>query len=367
MTGGRRLIPFSILDRYVLSEFLRFYGLALGGFVGFILLVDGLEKIDTFIDHEATWSEILRYYANIAPHHGLIVAPVAPLLATFLSLGSMTRFRELLSVKAAGISLVRLFIPVYAVGLILSGLTFLAGEFVMPSANRRAREIMETDIRGRSSRNLGSRLNVKYLGEGNRFYVIRRYDIPRETMVEPMIQEFDGERLARRLDAARAEFHGEGWVLYEGLVREFDREGRESASPFDSMAVPFPERPEDFAREESRPEEMSFPQLRDYARRVRQSGSTVGQYETELHLRVAFSFANLVVILIASSLAVQMRRGGVALGFGLSLAIAFAYWCFIRAGQVLGNDGTLPPMLGAWLGNIVFLGVGGVLLARAPK
>jgi lipopolysaccharide export system permease protein len=367
MEARRRLPAFSLLDRYLLREFLRYYAIAMAGFVGFVLLFDALEKLDTFIDHDATWSEILRYYANILPQRAVVVAPVAPLLATFLSVGTMTRFREIVSVKAAGISLVRLFIPLYALGVLVSGLCFVAGEWVMPPANRRAREILDSEIRGRSTQNLGSRVNVKYLGARNRLFVIRRYDIPRETMVEPMIQEFEGERLARRIDAARGEFSRGRWVLYQGLERHFDPEGRESATPFDSLVADFPERPSDFAREESRPDEMTYPQLRDYSRRVRESGASVEKYETELHLRVAFPFANAVVILIASSLAVQMRRGGVALGFGLSLALAFAYWCLIRAGQVLGNEGTLPPFLGAWLGNIVFIGVGTVLLSRAPK
>jgi lipopolysaccharide export system permease protein len=363
----RRLPLFSVIDRYLIGEFLRYEVLALAGFAAFVLLFDALEKIDTFIDHDATWTEVLRYYANILPQRTVVVSPVAPLLATFLALGSMTRFREIVSVKSAGISLVRLFLPLYALGVLFSGLSFVTAEYVMPPANRRAREIMETEIRGHPSRNLGSRVNVKYLGQGNRFYVIRRYDIARETMVEPMIQEFQGERLARRIDAAQAIYEHGKWKLTSGLERTFDVDGHETVVPFDSMTVAFPERPADFAREETHPEEMTFPELRRYTARVRQSGAEVAEYETELWLRVAFPLANAIVILIASSLAVQMRRGGVALGFGFSLAIAFAYWCMVRAGQVLGNNGTLPPIAGAWLGNVVFIILGVVMVARTPK
>ena len=365
--GRRHLRPFCVLDRYVTGEFTRYYLLALGGFVAFVILFDALEKIDTFLDYDATPGEILRYYWYILPYRALVVAPVAPLLATFLAVGTMTRFRELLSVKSAGISLYRLFAPLYVLGVLLSGLSFLVSEWVMPPANLRAREVMEAEIRGRTLQNLGSRINVTYLGQGNRFFVIRRYDVPRETMVEPMIQEFAEERLLRRIDAATAFYENGNWVLVDGLVREFDEAGIEHAAPFDTLRAAFPERPEDFAKNETNPDEMSYPQLRSYAQRVRQSGSSVESYETELHLRVAFPFANLVVILIASSLAAQIRRGGIAVGFGVSLAVAFTYWCLIRAGQVLGNNGTLPPGLAAWLGNLIFLAVGAVLLYRAPK
>jgi lipopolysaccharide export system permease protein len=363
----RRLPLFSVVDRYLMGEFLRYNALALGGFVAFVLLFDALEKIDDFIDHDATWLEVLRYYENALPQRAILVAPVAALLATFLALGAMTRFREIISVKTSGISLVRLFAPLYIFGLLFSGITFLAGEWIMPPANRRAREIMDIEIKGHSNRNMGSRVNVKYLGQGNRFYVIRRYDIARETMVEPMIQEFQGEHLTRRIDAAQAVYEKGKWKLKNGLERKFDTDGNETAVPFDSLSLRFPESPADFAREETHPEEMTFPELRHYTNRVRESGATVSEYDTELHLRVAFPLANAIVILIASSLAVQMRRGGVALGFGFSLAIAFCYWCLVRAGQVLGNNGTLPPFIGAWLGNFVFITVGAIMVARTPK
>jgi lipopolysaccharide export system permease protein len=359
--------PLGVLDRYLLGEFTRYYVLALGGFTGFVLLFDAFEKLDTFIDYKATPVQVLSYYWNVLPYRALLVAPVAPLLATFLTLGGMTRYGEMTSIKAAGISLYRALVPLYAMGVLLAALSFLVAEGIMPEANRRARDILQTDIKGTSRRNLGSRIDVTYLGRENRFYVINRYDIGRDTMVEPMIQEFAGEHLVRRLDAEKA-FYREGtWVLVSGVERRFVEGGDEVAAPFDTLVADFPEVPSDFAKEETRPDEMSFPDLRRYTARVRESGASVDRYRTELHLRLSFPLANVIVILIASSLAVQVRRGGVALGFGFSLAIAFAYWSLIRAGQVLGYNGTLPPPVAAWLGNAIFLAVGGTLLYRTPK
>ena len=86
-TAGRTIPPLGVIDRYVLREFIRYYLLSLGGFVGFVLLFDAFEKLDTFIDYDATILDILRYYWNVLPYRALVVAPVAPLLATFLCLG----------------------------------------------------------------------------------------------------------------------------------------------------------------------------------------------------------------------------------------------------------------------------------------
>lgn len=365
---SRSLPVLSIFDRYLLREFLRFFFLAFVGFVGFVVLFDAFEKISTFIDHKATAGQVFRYYFNATPYKAVLVTPIALLLATFLSLGYMTRFHEITIMRSSGISLYRILMPVYVVGLLVAATSFLVSDFIMPGAQTRAREILQQEIRGRTSKNLGSRMNVSYIGQDNRFYLIRRYDVPRSAMVDVVIQEFDGDTLTRRIDASKASYEDGAWVLENGVDRSFSGEnGDELLNSFETLRLEVPEKPDDFAKNEVRPEQMSFPDLAKYVERVRQSGSRVEQYETDLHLRVSFPLVNFVILLIGSSLAVKMRRGGIALGFGFSLAIAFTYWSILRAGQVLGHSGALPPMLAAWLGNILFIGVGLWMLRQTPK
>ena len=358
---------FSGFDRYLLREFLRYFLLALVGFVGFVVLFDSFEKIHVFIDHRASLDQITRYYVNAIPYKGVLVTPVALLLAAFLSLGSMTRFHELTIMKSAGVSLYRILLPVYLVGLLVAGATFAVTDWIMPGAQTRAREILDSEIKGRTMRNLGSRMNVSYIGREKRLFLIRRYDVPRETMVDVVVQQFDGDRIRRRLDASKGVYRDSVWVFENGVDRSFTTDGVETARPFRTLELHLPETPEDFAKQDIKPEQMSYPDLARYVERVRQSGSRVEPFQTDLDLRLAFPLVNFVILFIGASLAVQLRRGGIALGFGFSLAIAFAYWSLIRVGQVLGHNGTLPPFAGAWLGNAVFLVLGGVMLYRSPK
>ena len=78
------------------------------------------------------------------------------------------------------------------------------------------------------------------------------------------------------------------------------------------------------------------------------------KYLVELYLKISFPLANLIVVLIGVALALRNRRGGLAIAFGLSVFISFVYYALIRTGQALGHNGALPPMLAAWLGNLVF-------------
>jgi lipopolysaccharide export system permease protein len=186
-------------------------------------------------------------------------------------------------------------------------------------------------------------------------------------MHEVSVQEFEGGVLSRRIDAAEATWDGQRWVFVSGMVRTFVN-GRETAKPFDRLAVGgLAERPEDFAKESRAPREMNYLELRAHVDKLRASGARVANYLVDLHLKLAFPLINLIVILIGAPLATRLRMQSAALGFGLSVAISFFYYAFLRAGQALGHNGALPPYLAAWMADLVFGTVGLVMTVQAQR
>ncbi|HET9940727.1 MAG TPA: LptF/LptG family permease, partial [Candidatus Eisenbacteria bacterium] len=140
------------------------------------------------------------------------------------------------------------------------------------------------------------------------------------------------------------------------------------AAQFQELVIPgLLEKPEDFAKAEEDPMALSYWQLEKYIGKLKQSGSRVQKYLVELYLKVAFPLTNLIVVVIGTALGLRVRRGGFAISFGLSIFISFVYYAFIRTGQSLGHNGTLPPMLAAWLGNLFFGVVALELLRRARR
>jgi lipopolysaccharide export system permease protein len=208
------------------------------------------------------------------------------------------------------------------------------------------------------------RADVTYLGRGGQILYTRLYLIGQRRMHEVSLQEFERGVLSRRLDAAEASWDGRQWVFVSGIERSF-RDGEETARPFDRLAVPaLVERPEDLAKETRQPDEMNWFELRDHVERLRASGARVANYLVDLHLKIAFPLVNLIVVAIGASIATRLRLQSAAVGFGLSVAIAFVYYAFIRTGQALGHQGALPPYLAAWAGDLVFGTVGAVMLVR---
>jgi lipopolysaccharide export system permease protein len=111
------------------------------------------------------------------------------------------------------------------------------------------------------------------------------------------------------------------------------------------------------------PDEMSFAELRNYVARLRQEGFNVTRYVVELYSKTAIPFVNFIMCLIAIPFALRSSRSsGIVMGVGISIIIAFSYWIILSFGISLGKGSVLPPILAAWLANIIFSAAGAVML-----
>lgn len=356
-----------LLDRYILREQMISLFMGLLFFTSVFILVDIFEKLDTFIDNKVPWHTVATYYAVSVPGIVIQVLPMAMLLACLIALGQIGRHNELTAMQAAGIGIGRIALPLWILAMVMSLLVFVVNEVALPSLNARKLQIYRVDIRKQSLEGTTVRTNLAYLGREGRTFLIRTYNIPTMEMREVVIQEISQHTLTGRIDAESARWENGRWVFRRGFVRRFDREG-EHAAEFNELVIPgLLETPDDFAKAEEDPRALSFWELSNYIGRLKQSGSRVQKYLVELNLKVAFPLTNLIVVVIGTALALRVRRGGLAVSFGLSVFISFVYYAFIRTGQALGHNGALPPFVAAWMGNIFFGALAVELMRRARR
>ncbi|MDM7914335.1 MAG: LptF/LptG family permease, partial [Candidatus Eisenbacteria bacterium] len=129
-----------------------------------------------------------------------------------------------------------------------------------------------------------------------------------------------------------------------------------------------PEKPRDFLRPEESLFEMNMRELRAYADRIRSSGGRDVKIRVDYQLRVSFPLATVIMVLLGASLSLRIVRGGsVALGIGATVFVGFAYYAMLRAGQALGYNETVPPIVAAWLGNILFGGLGSFFFWKVTR
>jgi len=348
-----------ILGRYILRVFSKFLSWSLLAFLLLFVVVDLVENIDRFVDRRVPPKEVGLYYLYYLPYILVLVLPVGMLLSALFSVGQLSRSGELVAMRASGLGLKRAFLPLLAFAFLVSVFAMAFGEMVVPEANDRRMHL------GAYRRNRPARLRGLFLQEGEGTVVfVGRYDAKDEEASDVSVQQYRGDHLYRRIDAKRMIWKDGRWVLYEGWERTFGDEG-EVLRKFEVMDAPIRSLlPEDFARGREHPERMGFWELRRYIGRLRRIGRPSRRWEVDLHLKISFPFANLILVLLGLPLGVGRRGTGKVVGFGLSLLVSFLYYSAVRAGQVMGREEVLPPALAAWLGNIIFGGAGAWLFLR---
>ncbi len=355
-----------VLDRYLLTEVLKILAVAVLAFMAVFDLVDLFDNIDTYMDKRAPLASVLRYYLYLAPSEIVLVLPVATLLATLLAVGNLARHRELVAMKASGVSLYRIIVPLLALGLLLSAVALVFGETVVPHGNALKSHVKRVEIRKRKPRPAQRSTNLYHLGRDGHLYFARRAGDDGHLGGVVVLEHTRDGRLSARLDAESAWWRGDVWLFRDGYLRHF-QSGEEHVVRFARAAFSFlSDPPASIRAVREDPEEMDIFQLRERIQRLRRGGQGARREEVDLLFRISFPLANLVVVLVGAPLASNPRRGGVGVGFGLSLTLSFVYYGFFKASQALGYAGDLPAGTAAWLPTFVFLAGGsiGLLTAR---
>ncbi len=359
----------SLITRYVLRLFLTAITASLIAFVSIFFIVDLIEQLDRFLDRNVAPGYIALYYVYYLPYIFVLTIPVSLLLASLYTFGQLTRLGELTAMKASGLSLYRLLRPLLLVSAVVSACLFWAGEWLVPHTSMKRAEIKSehVDMQGGGGQHV--RHDVYFRGEGGRQIYMRVFDGRSAKGTGICVTEFRGGSASSVLTAESAVWMDGRWQLYNGVERRFRTGG--GLSGFTSFAALEPddwsETPEDFLRGQKRPEEMSYGELAQLIQNVRRGGGDVQGYLVDLNLKIAFPSAGLIIVLLGGALASHLRRGGVAVGFALSIGICFVYWGLLRFAQAFGHADMLHPMAAAWGANALFGLLALVLLVRAPK
>lgn len=369
-----------VLDRYLLRSFLKAAFLSVFVFLLIYLIIDVIEHLDDFIDHQAEFSTVLRYYFYYFPFIIVQVTPVAVLLGAMFSVGLMARRNELLALNSSGISLYRIARPLLLGGLLISVGMFFFSDRIVPEANRRKMAIRYGEIEKNPNFGKEQVSNLIYLGRGGRIFRFSTYNPLSKTAQQVQIQTIAKSRLHRQLSCQKMYWEDSTWVAVDGQVREFSFDstetGRETLTEFDTMYLhEIPENPERFERSEiitkGTDKDLGFNMsLEDLGRVIdyhRLAARETNREEVYYQIKFSLPLASFIIVLLAIPLASDPRRGSLAIGFAFSAGIAFFYILLFETGQKLGTEGSVPPIIAAWGVNAIFFIVGMILMYKARR
>jgi lipopolysaccharide export system permease protein len=355
-----------IIDKYLLKEFTLPLVYCFDAFVMLFIVLDLLDNLSDFLQYHAKIPAILSYYLIILPEAVVMILPMSLLLAVLFCLSNLGKNNELIALRASGISILRLAVPLLAVGLAASVAVFLIDEAFVPRGKEKAAAFI-ADLRGRGSKYVLENFFFANTTE-RRDWFARRFDTRgRQLETVEIHQRSAANKPQLDIFADSAVWTNGQWRFRQADVYDYSRVPELVVHATETNFPGFTEQPRRLILEARRPSQMTTAELRrqietlEHARRR----SHVAEYQVEYYRRYAFPLTCFIVIWLGVPLGMRTsRRAGAMLGVATALGLVVAFYFLTNISLALGKGEHLPPAFAAWLTNGIFATVGAVLLAR---
>jgi len=357
----------SILDRYIATAWLRLLALCLVSFVAVYLVLDMMDKIPRFIRAGGAVPDMVGFFVCKLPEMVGQTAPFSILMATLLTLGLLSRNSEITAMRSCGVSLLRISLPMLALGLLASLLLLVNAELVVPKSYERMDYIERVAIRKQGVYAVFKRNNIWFRSEAM-IVQARLFDPQEKTLKGVVVWTVDRSmNPLGRIDAESAEFRSGVWTLKNAVLKEFNNGAGLTMRSVPAMDIALNLKVDDLKVLDNSADNLSYRKLKEYADNLSRGGYQAFRYLTMMHTKLSAPFAAFVMVILGIPFALRnSRSGGIALGIGASVAIGFAYFVVNAVLLSYGRSGVLPPLVAAWGANFLFV-LGGIWLAMTAK
>ena len=354
-------LTLNILDRYISRIYLRTAALAFLALLGVFYIATFIDRSERLFKGQATGAMLAQLLALMTPQFIYYVIPIAALLSVLVTFGILSRTNELSVMKACGISIYRIALPLLLISLVWSGALFGLEQRIMALANRRA-DALDSAIRGRPPRTFNA-LNRRWVvGHEGEIYHYSYFDPDKMALDRLVIYRLTPGAwgLASQTVLKRAVWTGRQWEGQDGWQQEFGPSG----SRWETFArKPLTlESPDYFETEQPIAELMTVPQLKHYIDELSASGFNIVPLTVDLQRKVAFPFVTVVMTVLAIPFGLTTGKRGTLYGIGIGIVLALSYWITGSAFAAIGKAGLLGPVIAAWAPNILAGGSAAYLL-----
>ena len=353
-----------IIHRYVLRLAVRNFCISLLVLCFLFLAFDFFDRIDNILEGDPSFLTIISYFFYKVPFVLNSMFPIAMLLATLFTIGMLSKNSEITAMRSAGLRVLWIGQPILVLGLVLSFLSILLGETLVPHAQRRVREIYNIDIRKKHESGAYSQENFWWRSD-DEFYSVGEFDSRSNRLLEfssfTLGSDFEVEK---RVDAGEVQFVDAmlGWNMRDIIERTFEADETTSRDLYRARPLLLAENPRDFYSAKMDPHTMSFLQLGEFIKKQTSYGISISGYLADLHGKLAFPFVIFLVTVVALPFSLlPSRSGSMAPSLLIGLALAFSYYAVHSFSLAMGRAELWPSLLAAWMANLLIGAVGIIL------
>jgi LPS export ABC transporter permease LptF/LPS export ABC transporter permease LptG len=358
-----------LIDLYILRKFFFYFALLLAVFVFLFEAFTFFELLDDIARHRVPFLTVVDYFGFLTPYLVYNLSPLAGLVAVLVTLGIMSKNNEVVAIKASGMSLFRVAVPLLLAGLAVASTLVLLDDTYLPYANQR-QDALHNQIKGRPAQTY-THPQRWIFGENSKIYNYDVFDPEQHLFGGLSVLELDPAdfHLRRRIFATRARWSEvqHVWVLEGGWIRDFSGGTVTKFETFTAAARPeLSEPPSYFNREVRQAFQMSIGELGSYIEGLHRAGFDVATLMVQWHKKIAYPLMAPVSMLLAIPFAFLVGARGAIGGVALGVGIAVVYWAVAALLEAMGGVGQLPPFLAGWSPDIIFFFLGLYFFFKMP-
>lgn len=355
----------TILDRYIFSEWFKFFLLTAGVTLGLRIVEDVYDDLPDLVDYQATFRQVLAYYFFLTPTFIPTILPIALLISLLFSLGSLHRNNEILSMRAAGLTLSRISRSLWLAGVLLACLLLWLNGRIVPWAVEQSRTFSEnlkfaTEAKSKDTASVGLVYNLSF----NNWAAYRLWFMNRFSQftyqgfgVTVFLLDKDGREQARIM--AREAYYDDNdglWVFSNGRELSFNQKGE----PIRSLAFEekifsdFEETPQLILTLRKRPKDLSLFELSGLLDNVSHDPQ-LKAYAVQYYRILASPLICLIALGLAIPFAVSGVRINPIVRISQSVGLFFIYYLLVNLSTILGNQLLPNALITACLPHIIAL------------
>ena len=358
------------MDWYIIRKFIGTYFYSIILIISISIVFDVNENLAKFSTHNAPLRAIVfDYYANFVPYFANLFSPLFVFIAVIFFTSKLAGNSEIIAMLACGMSFKRLLRPYIISAALISVLNFYLGSYIIPKGTV-VRQEFESLYKNNKKNTSAS--NVQLQVDKGVIAYISQYDDKTKTGYGFSLDKFEKKKLVSHMTAnvirydtiSDSRYH---WRVINYKIRTLKgkREHIVSGMEMDTMIVM---EPMDLVFSKGQQETFTSPQLKRYINKQKDRGSSnVVQYEVEYHKRIASCFASFILTIIGASLSARKRKGGMGLYLGIGMGLSFSYILLQTVSSTFAINADTPPILAAWIPNILYAFIAYFCYKHAPN
>lgn len=364
------------LDWYILKKFLVTFFFCMMLFLVVAVAVDSSEKTDDFVKSGlGGWEIVKQYYFGFVPHIWGLLFPLFVFIAVIFFTSRMATRSEIIAILASGTSYNRMLRPYLVGGLFLGIILWLGNRYVIPRANAIRTTFQANYIdRDDPTKNVqtnSSCYNCFYQRVDPNTYIGIKSYIPASRTASGgfFLQRVKDGKVVYNVRAGTIQWDEQRkqWKLLKAVERRIDSLG-ETTKEYETLYLNVNLKPEELRKDDYLKDKLSTPELIKYIQKEELRGREgLSALQVERYRRTATPAAVLLLTVIGAVIASRKTRGGSGMHLAIGIVTGALFIMSDRFSTVFATKSNLPPLLAAWIPNIIFSFVAFYMYRRTPK